>query len=291
MMKKLDKLKKDYNDTEIPPELENVVNAAIQKAKASQKKRPVVKQWTIGAAAAAAIFVGSINVSPSFAQAMANVPGLGAIVNVLSVQQLTLDKETYQANLDIPAIEGLEDKELQAALNDKYIEENKLLFEQFEKDVAELEKSGGGHMGIDTGYEVLTDNDQLLAISRYQVDTVGSSSTTMKYDTIDKQNGLLITLPSLFKDEKYVEAISSYIASEMERQMSEDEDISYFLHDEFFDDFETILADQSFYITENNKLVISFDKYEVAPGYMGMVTFEIPTDVLQDHLVSDTYIK
>lgn len=290
-MKKLNKLKKDYDETEIPSELEDVVNASIQKAKASQKKRPVVKQWTIGAAAAAAIFVGSINVSPSFAQAMANVPGLGAIVNVLSVQQLTLDKETYQANLDIPAIEGLEDKELQAALNDKYIEENKLLFEQFEKDVAELEKSGGGHMGIDTGYEVLTDNDQLLAISRYQVDTVGSSSTTMKYDTIDKQNGLLITLPSLFKDEKYVEAISSYIVSEMERQMAEDEDISYFLHDEFFDDFETILADQSFYITENNKLVISFDKYEVAPGYMGMVTFEIPTDVLQDHLVSDTYIK
>ena len=290
-MKKLNKLKKDYDETEIPSELEDVVNASIQKAKASQKKRPVVKQWTIGAAAAAAIFVGSINVSPSFAQAMANVPGLGAIVNVLSVQQLTLDKETYQANLDIPAIEGLEDKELQAALNDKYIEENKLLFEQFEKDVAELEKSGGGHMGIDTGYEVLTDNDQLLAISRYQVDTVGSSSTTMKYDTIDKQNGLLITLPSLFKDEKYVEAISSHIVSEMERQMAEDEDISYFLHDEFFDDFETILADQSFYITENNKLVISFDKYEVAPGYMGMVTFEIPTDVLQDHLVSDTYIK
>ena len=290
-MKKLNKLKKDYDETEIPSELEDVVNASIQKAKASQKKRPVVKQWTIGAAAAAAIFVGSINVSPSFAQAMANVPGLGAIVNVLSVQQLTLDKETYQANLDIPAIEGLEDKELQAALNDKYIEENKLLFEQFEKDVAELEKSGGGHMGIDTGYEVLTDNDQLLAISRYQVDTVGSSSTTMKYDTIDKQNGLLITLPSLFKDEKYVEAISSHIVSEMERQMAEDEDISYFLHDEFFDDFETILADQSFYITENNKLVISFDKYEVAPGYMGMETFEIPTDVLQDHLVSDTYIK
>lgn len=290
-MKKLNKLKKDYDETEIPSELEGIVNESIQKAKASRKKRPVVKQWTIGAAAAAAIFIGSINMSPSFAQAMANVPGLGAIVNVLSVQQLTVDKETYQADLDIPAIEGLADKELQATLNEKYAEENKKLFEQFEQDVAEMEKAGGGHLGIDTGYEVLTDNDQLLAISRYQVNTVGSSSTTMKYDTIDKQNSLLITLPSLFKDEKYVEVISSYIVSEMERQMAEDEDISYFLHDEYFDDFETILADQSFYITENNKLVISFDKYEVAPGYMGMVTFEIPTDILQDHLVSDTYIK
>ena len=290
-MKNLNKLKKDYDETEIPSELENVVKASIKKAKASQKKRPVVKQWTIGAAAAAALFIGSINISPSFAQAMANVPGLGVIVNVLTVQQLTLDKETYQANLDIPAIEGLEDQELQATLNNKYLEENKLLFEQFEQDVAEMEKAGGGHLGVDTGYEVLTDNDQLLAISRYQVNTVGSSSTTMKYDTIDKQNSLLITLPSLFKDDQYIKAINSYIADEMARQMASDEDISYFTVDEFGEGFETIQPSQSFYITDTNKLVISFDKYEVAPGYMGMVTFEIPTDILQDHLVSDTYIK
>ncbi len=290
-MKKLNKLKKDYGETEIPSELEDVVNASIQKAKASQKRRPIVKQWTIGTAAAAALFIGSINISPSFAQAMANVPGLGAFVNVLTVQQLTVDKETFQANLDIPAIEGLKDESLQAALNEKYLEENKILFEQFEQDVAELEKAGGGHMGVDTGYEVLTDNDQLLSIARYEVNTVGSSSTTMKYDTIDKQNSILITLPSLFNDGQYVEAISSYIVGEMERRMAADEEVSYFLHNEFFDDFATIQANQSFYITDNNKLVISFDKYEVAPGYMGIQTFEIPTDILQDHLVSDTYIK
>lgn len=290
-MKKLDKLKKVYDDTEIPSELESIVNASIQKAKASRKKRPVVKQWTIGGAAAAALFIGSINVSPSFAQAMANVPGLGTIVNVLTVQQLTMDKETYQADLATPAIEGLADKELQAALNDKYIEENKLLFEQFEQDVAELEKSGGGHMGIDTGYEVLTDNDQLLSIARYQVNTVASSSTTMKYDTIDKQNSVLITLPSLFKNNHYIETINSYITDEMARQMAADENISYFTTDEFGSGFETIQADQSFYITDTNKLVISFDKYEIAPGYMGIQTFEIPTDILQEHLVSDTYIK
>ncbi|WP_318617827.1 DUF3298 and DUF4163 domain-containing protein [Sporosarcina sp. YIM B06819] len=290
-MKKLDKLKKDYNDIEIPPELEDVVNASIQKAKASQKKRPVVKQWTIGAAAAAALFIGSINMSPSFAQAMANVPGLGAIVNVLTVQQLTVDKETYQADLAIPAIEGLADKELQATLNDKYIAENKKLFEQFEQDVAEMEKAGGGHLGVDSGYEILTDNDQLLSIARYEVNTVASSSTTMKYDTIDKQNSILITLPSLFKDDQYIEAINSYIVDEMARQMAADENVIYFTADEFGSEFKTILPSQSFYITDNNKLVISFDKYEIAPGYMGIRTFEIPTDILEDHLVSDTYIK
>jgi len=290
-MKKINKLKKDYDETVIPSELEDVVKASIRQAKASQKKRPFIKQWTIGAAAAAALFIGSVNVSPSFAMAMANVPILGAIVDVFTAQQLTVDEKTYQANVATPEIDGLTDEGLQASLNEKYLEENKMLFEQFQQDAAELEKAGGGHLGIDTGYEVITDTDQLLSIARYEVNTVGSSSTTMKYDTIDKQNSILITLPSLFKDDKYVDAISSYVVGEMEQQMDADEGVSYFLNSEFFEDFETIRADQSFYITDDNKLVISFDKYEVAPGYMGVVTFEIPTDLLSDLLVSDTYIN
>ncbi|WP_339316501.1 hypothetical protein [Paenibacillus sp. FSL R10-2734] len=43
---------------------------------------------------------------------------------------------------------------------------------------------------MESGYEVKTDNDQILAIGRYVVDTVGSSSITFKYDTIDKKNQL-----------------------------------------------------------------------------------------------------
>ena len=190
-----------------------------------------------------------------------------------------------------PSLPGLEDEELQASLNEKYMKENKELFEQFEKEIAELKKAGGGHLGVDAGYEVLTDNDRILSIMRYQVNTVASSSTTMKYDTIDKIDNMLITLPSLFKDDSYIDAINAYITSEMERQMAEDEMISYFLNDEYFEGFTTIQPDQNFYITDDHKLVISFDKYEVAPGYMGVVTFEIPTEVLKDLLVSDLYIR
>lgn len=37
--------------------------------------------------------------------------------------------------------------------------------------------------------------------------------------------------------------------------------------------------------------MISFDEYEVGPGYMGVQEFEIPTEVIQDILVSNKYIK
>ena len=294
-MKKLKSLKQDYENIEIPTELEKVVQSAIRQAKQKRQpeKRRRAPQWAIGAAAAAVLFVGSINVSPAFAQTIANVPFLGSIVEVITVQQIKVDQGTYQADLNTPALEGLNNPELQTALNEKYIAENKALYEQFEKDVADMEQwAGGGHLGVNSGYGVLTETDQLLSIARYEVNIVGSSSTVMKYDTVDKENGLLITLPSLFKDESYVPIISAYILNEMKEQMAKDDEKAYFLpDDEFTEGFEQIRPDQSFYITAQNKLVISFDKYEVAPGSMGVVTFEIPTDVIKDVLVSDLYIK
>lgn len=291
-MSKMDKLKNDYENIEIPEELDRFVRASIHEAQMKRKKkRPVFRNSLIVVAAAAALFIGSVNVSPAFAKSMVNMPLLGSIVEVFTVQQLSVDEGTYQADVATPVITGLENEELQASLNGKYAEENKELFEQFEKEIAELKKAGGGHLGVDAGYEVLTDNDRILSIMRYQVNTVGSSSTTMSYDTIDKVDKVLITLPSLFKDDSYIEAINSYIADEMERQMSEDEMISYFINDEYAEGFTTINPDQAFYITDDQKLVISFDKYEVAPGYMGVVTFEIPTEVVKNLLVGDVYIR
>lgn len=290
-MNRLDKLKKDYEQTEIPSELKDVVNASIRQAKASRKKRPVLKQWTIGAAAAAALFVGSINLSPSFAQAMANVPVLGTIVDAFTVQQLAVNEDHYQANVKTPAIDGLADEDLQASLNEKYLAESEKRFTMFQQEMDRLKAEGGGHFGIDSGYQVLTDTNQLFTLARYNTEIQASGYETVLYDTIDKVNGVLLSLPALFKDDRYIETLSTYLTDEMRRQMDEDPTKSYFLDEEFDSSFQTIDPEQQFYITADNKLVLSFDEYEIAPGYMGVVTFEIPTDVVKDQLVGNMYIK
>ncbi|PID21176.1 anti-sigma factor [Sporosarcina sp. P3] len=290
-MKRMNKLKKDYDDIEIPPELDHVVKDSIQRAKNTKKKRSPMRNWSIGVAAAATLFVGSINASPTFANSLVNIPVLGSIVQVFTIETLTLEKETYQANMETPAIDGLENEGLQTALNEKYIEENKALFTKFEEEIARLEEAGSGHLGVDSGYEVKTDTEQILSIARYETTTAGSSSTEMQYDTIDKQHHILLTLPSLFKDDSYVEIITAYIKKEMTRQMEEDENTAYLAIEGADIEFDSIQANQDFYITADHTLVISFDQYEVAPGYMGVVTFEIPSDILQDALVSDTYIQ
>lgn len=288
----------DHADTiEIPDELDLVVQRAIKKGTAPKERLINMNKWTKSVAAAAVIvtgFVGATNLSPTFAKSLSDIPILKDIVKVVSFRQFDFQEETYNATLETPVLEGLENTALQDALNNKYIEENKKLFEEFEAEVADMKTfDTPGHLGLDSGFEIKTNNDQILSIAHYVVNTVGSSSTTMTYDTLDKENEILITLPSLFKDDSYIEVISENIITQMREKMATDENQVYWISGdpEAIDGFETIDANQNFYISDSGKLIISFDKYTVGPGSMGIQEFEIPTETIQDILVSNTYIK
>ena len=300
MNNNLEHLKKEYMETPIPEELDFMIRKSLKEGmKAMKKKARSRKIGAIAAIAAAVIvvFTAGINISPAFASTMSKIPVIGSVVKVLTFREYVYDDGKHNADIKVPSIDGLENKDLQNSLNEKYLAENKKLYEEFEATMEEMKETGDGHLGVDSGYEIKTDTDKILSIGRYVVNMVGSSSTTMKYDTIDKENEILITLPSLFKDESYVDVISQNIKEQMLQQKKDDDNKIYWVEgienegiaeDE---EFKKISAEQNFYITSEGKLVISFDKYEVAPGYMGIVEFEIPTDVISDILVSSEYIK
>lgn len=289
--KRLEELLAHLNTIEIPDELDQVVAKAIKKGSASKERMITMKRWFRNTAATAAIvtisFTSAANLSPAFAQSLSDVPVLGSLVKVVSFRQFDYHEDTYDATLEAPIVEGLKNEDLQNSLNTKYLEENKKLYEKFQADVADMKSfEEGGHLGLDSGFEIKTNNDQILSIGHYVVNTVGSSSTTMTYDTLDKQNEILITLPSLFIDDSYITLISENIKAQMKERMAHDDNQVYWI-----DEFNQIDANQAFYITDQGKLMISFDKYTIGPGSMGIQEFEIPTDILQDILVSNTYIK
>jgi hypothetical protein len=296
---KLEKLKREYMNIPIPEELDFVVRKALKESEVNRMRRKShMNRIRIAAASVAAVFTVLIvgaNTSQVFAATLSKVPVVGSIVKVLTFREYAVNEGTFNADIKVPAIQGTENKTLENSLNEKYLEEGKSLYEGFNADMEELKKNGGGHLGIDSGYEVKTDTDRILSIGRYTVNTVASSSTTMKYDTIDKKNEILITLPSLFKDDSYVDIISENIKKQMVEQNKADSDQYYWVEgieqDSSMELFDKIAKDQNFYINPEGKLVISFDKYEVAPGYMGVVEFVIPTDILSDVLVSNEYIK
>lgn len=297
--KNLQQLKKNYMDVPIPVELDFIVKKSLEdngvKINNSKANFKGIKIAAASIVAATALFTVGVNSSPVFAASLSNVPVVGSIVKILTFREYTVNEDSYNADIKVPSIQGLENKDLENNLNDKYLTENKKLYEDFMADMENMKSNGDGHLGVSSGYVVKTDNDRLLSIGRYVVNTVGSSSTTMKYDTIDKQSEILITLPSLFKNDSYVNIISENIKKQMIEQNKADENKFYWVEgiekDINMDLFEKISKDQNFYINSEGKLVISFDKYEVAPGYMGVVEFVIPTEILSDSLVSNEYIK
>lgn len=296
--KLMEEIKACMEKVEIPKALDEHVKQSIKIGMNQNRRVMKMKNWMIKAGASAAIitlgFVGTANLSPAFAESLSDVPVLSKLVEVVTFRQFNHDEANYNAKIETPVIKGLENTTLEESLNQKYLDENKALYQQFETEMAAFKAAGqDAHIGVDAGFEVKTNTDNILSIARYVDNIQASTTTTMKYDTIDKQNEVLITLPSLFKDDQYITAISENIKEQMRARMAEDQNACYWIAEEseMGEGFSQIAADQAFYITNEGKLVIAFDECDVAPSYMGAVTFEIPTEVLGDTLVSNQYIK
>lgn len=288
---KIKELKKQYKNTPIPKELDSTVHKALH----TRKKRSTFRaKWFIGVAAALCLFVISVNTSPALAQSLTKIPVLGSVIQVVTFQDIQVENGNYHAHLKTPQVNNLDNKDLENSLNQKYVNENQKLYDEFTQ---KIEQDEDGHFLIESGYEVKTNNDLLLSIGRYTEEIQASSATTLKYDTIDKQRQIMLTLPILFKNNDYINTISEEIKEQMRQQIKEDPDKIYWVDNagiedlDVVDKFEKIDPNQNFYINEDHKLVISFNDYTVAPGYMGVVEFVIPTEVIADDLVGNQYIK
>lgn len=290
MEKNIKSLKKKYDEIEIPKELNRVVEDALKK---HRTKRYTAK-WSAGITAAALLFITSVNISPTMAQALSEVPIVGEVVKVITIKQFEDEDEQLSADIKVPAVTDLENKELEKSLNEYYLEEGKTLYKEFEAIMEKVNEGEPRHYAVSSGFKVKTDNEQIIVLERYVERTEASSSTTLKYDTIDKNNEIVLSLPMLFKDDSYIQIISENIKNQMREEMHSDNGKVYWVEDagleDFGDFFEAIQAEQQFYINNDGKLVISFDEYDVAPGYMGTVEFIIPTEVLNEALVSNEYI-
>lgn len=292
----LEELKNEYMNIPIPNELDFVVKKAIKESNEMNRKNFKTLRITAASVAAALVILTIlVNSSPAFAATLLKVPVVGSIIKVITFKEYVVSKDKYNADIKVPSIQGMKNKTLEDSLNEKYLTEDKKLYNQFIADMQELEKNGKAHIGVSSGYEVKTDNDIIFSVKRYVLTVAGSSNTQIQYDTIDKKKQVLITLPSLFKDDSYIDVISASIISQMRDQMKSPEDGKIYWIDSNVDSFVTpfkkISKDQSFYINKDNKLVISFDQGEVGPAVMGPIEFVIPTKGISNILVGSQYIK
>lgn len=297
--KKMNQLKEEYMNVQIPEEGLKRLEQTIRCAKKDKRRVKKIHFFRNLAAGAAAMFAGvvvMVNVNADFAYAMEKIPVIGGVIKVITQERFQMEEGTVSADIRAPKVQSEEntagiDKINKAVQKDKE-ELLALCSEMFETDAAnenDEHKSVGltEHYDIKADYEIVTDNDDYFVLRFWTVMTSASAQQVEKYYTIDRKTGDMLELKDLFKkDSDYVTAISENIKEQMKQQMAEDGEVYYWLDDPemLAGNFEKIKKDQNFYINDKGNLVIVFDEYEVAPGYMGIVDFEIPREAVQSIL-------
>ncbi len=271
--------RQQYEEIPVPDEAKRRLEEGIRKAK--EEKRNVIRLRLIkrvGGTAAAAMVALTVlvNGSPAVAQAMERVPVIGAIAKVVTFRTYEDSRENAGAQVNIPQIEG---EGQQPEANQAIEEYANRLIQMYEEEI----QAGGenGNYGLDSTYDVVFENQKYVSIRIRSTLTMASGTEFVKVFNVDKATGQVVELKDLLcGDEAVMAGISENIKAQMEAQMAADENVTYFLNSDTPEwDFKGIDGDESYYFNENGQLVIVFEEYEVAPGYMGAVEFVIPESV------------
>ncbi len=272
------------------------------------------------AAAAAFMLVIVPNTSAEAAYAMEQIPLLGDVIRAVTIRNYQYEDENFSADIEEVRLEqhvdagesgmgenGLEENATGEAGADAALPENtgteetrpenvkmegsiqtinESLEEMTDRLIARFEeqvKQGEGHSGIYAGHEVVTDTDTWFTLRIDVTEIEASGFQYQYYYHIDKTTGEIVSLGDLFKEgADYITPISENIKEQMREQMQADESKVYWVDskEEVGHQFETVKADQNFYVNHDGQIVICFDEYEVAPGYMGLVEFTVDEEAV-----------
>lgn len=240
-------------------------------------RRYIANRAAAAVAAFAVIFVSGVNISPTFAASLEDIPILGAVSRVVSIRTYTEKNDDSTVNVNQPEVVGAVDinKEIDEAVA-KYKAQAQESIDAYKEAFIATggteEEFAEKNIQVVVDYEVKADNEKYISFVINMYEDWTASSASYIYYNLDAQTGEDVTLEDLL-GEDYInianEAISEEIAKRGEAE-------GYFIGD---GGFTTITDDTDFYINENGNPVIVFDKYEIAAGYVGRPEFEIQANL------------
>lgn len=213
-------------------------------------------------------------------------------LTVADAEKYEITIGNYDSKIIVPEIKGLADSKEQDQLNasfsnhaaelvQNFISEAKSIRQQFPED--------GPHFELQYQYEVLYDNEDNMVFRVFEFTVAGSSNYIAQYFTVDKRSHKLLSLSDITGGKAdAMEKIRAYIEESM-REYNKNNDMKYWVDDgpeggdykESLDKvFASIEEKRQYYLNEEGQLVITFNKYDVAPGAMGSPEFIIPNEIL-----------
>lgn len=293
--RKLSMEKENYQRIPVPEELKGRLEKTTDKARKVHRFR-----IPAAAAVAAALLVLLPNTGSEMAYAMGSIPVIGKLFQTVTFRDYQYESDRFNANVEVPQIvvedmngvaeeterpegEKPADGQLQETIDQVNFDIDEVtnqLIEEFKKSA----EAGESYGGLDIHHETVMNNDKYFTLKLFIFQSAGSGSESYKFYTIDKQSGKQIQIGDLFLENSgYAEVISEDIKNQMREAMAADESRTYWVDstETPYWNWQGIEEDQNFYLDENGNLVVVFDEYEVAPGYMGAQEFTVERSLFE----------
>lgn len=303
-MRNLKDAKNIYDHIVVPEELDERLRAALENvptAKTPKKNRlNRFSKWAAASAAALFLcFTVGVNTSESFAMGVSEVPLLSSIAKVLTIRSYEMVEDNTTTKVQVPEVHvETADKTVEKAITDVNAEIRKIVDDftaQKQKEAAEYKEAffatggteeewGDRDIDINVDYEVKCQNDSILSLLLDGWMASVNFQEERHFYNIDLVTGKELTLTDLLGEDAY-EYASESVKKQMEERVAEnpDELIYWGINDnsdELEDiegfDFPGVTETTPFYIDSDGNVVISYNKYDAAPGYMGIQEFVIP---------------
>ena len=280
MHPELERARARYQAQETPEELSLAVRAAIREGDRLRKHRRVLRRSLATALASCACFVLLLNGSPSFAQAVYEVPVLGSLARIFTVTEYTVNDEERIIDVRLPALENTGHTDLEQQINQEISTRVQAVIDEAEERARETKEAyvaTGGDPDdympviIDVDYEVKCQNEQYLSFVINKTETRASAYTEFYTYNIDLETGKELSLRDLLGP-NWMETVNPQVEAEIARR-AQDPDNIYWTEEQ--GGFQGIEEDQPFYLNEDGLPVVVFEKYELGPGSMGSQEFVI----------------
>ena len=296
-MKDLKGAKHIYNHIVVPEELDERLRNTLETASISKPKGNVVKFTRWAATAAAALFLCftvGLNTSESFAMEMSELPVIGAVAKVLTIRSYEAKNDNITTTVEVPEIQ-LETtaKETALAITDVNAKIQELVddftaekYAQIAEGKTTFLESGGTEeewqardIEVNVNYEIKHQNETTLSLFIDGWISWFNFEEFRKFYNIDLVTGKELTLTDLLGENAY-EYAEAEVLKQINQMIEEDPNLCFWgINDSEYmgDEFIGVTESTPFYINADGNIVISYNKYDIAPGAMGIIEFEIPT--------------
>lgn len=292
-MSRLEEMKERYDDIVIPAELNGRIQQEITKSRKQQAEKNnagrryrltrVIRGVGTAAAAVCVLFTAALNTSPVFAKEAAQLPIIGEVARILTFRSYETEKDDIAVSVEIPTIEmiakdtGITVDEINQEILDRcsqYADDAVLRAEEYRTAFLETggtpEEWAEHKIKITVDYEIKQQSNDYLSFVVRGTENWTNAHSESRYYNLDLNTGRLVTLKDMLGSD-YVELVNKSIREQIAERQNAGE--TFFTAEE--GGFTGISENVRFYINTNNRPVIVFEKYEIAPGASGEIEFEI----------------